>query len=440
LLVAEIRHKLFDLDDLDECGDDLIAQVRSLLSSTKEDLLTADVFGAIKYLPRVPYLTSVLQAIAERNPHATRFKDHWKRLAFTARDCSFNFWPSYPTPSDMPGEVTEPDAEMIGPNTLVFFEAKLHSGFGQFQIERQLLIGLEHAKDREFFLVLVTAGTRPPRVRGTEKPVAVQDYLQQIATSSELPDQCCQRIRDNADRVLWVSWQTLFSALVGAHVQHRRAAEPANESVRGAADMLHDLRALMEMRNLQPFDGIGKRAGPVSTVRPVLVDTGLVGQPSFQGITTATLADMRVVKPLPSGILWAARGRPPDIPVSFKLTAEKYEPRSLPHGWIISQQHPPELEHHRTFIRLVAEKYEPQTLPRGWIISEQHPRALDHHRTSIRSIVDKYGAQNLPEGWIVSKTYSPGPRAGQRPDFRCIVSKAALPAESFRLLKKRRQS
>lgn len=52
MLIAEIRRKLPDIEDIDAHGPDAIAQVRSLLRETKEDLLTADVFGVLKYFPR----------------------------------------------------------------------------------------------------------------------------------------------------------------------------------------------------------------------------------------------------------------------------------------------------------------------------------------------------------------------------------------------------
>jgi hypothetical protein len=57
-----------NIEDIDADGPDAVAQIRGLLRETKEDLLTADVFGVLKYLPRRPYLESVLTALALRNP------------------------------------------------------------------------------------------------------------------------------------------------------------------------------------------------------------------------------------------------------------------------------------------------------------------------------------------------------------------------------------
>ena len=52
MLIAEIRRQLPDLQDVDPHAPVAIRQIRRLLSDSKEDVLTADVFGVLKYLPR----------------------------------------------------------------------------------------------------------------------------------------------------------------------------------------------------------------------------------------------------------------------------------------------------------------------------------------------------------------------------------------------------
>ncbi len=51
MLIAEIRRKLASLDELDADDPESLDQLRGLLRESQEDLLTADVFGALKYLP-----------------------------------------------------------------------------------------------------------------------------------------------------------------------------------------------------------------------------------------------------------------------------------------------------------------------------------------------------------------------------------------------------
>ncbi len=61
MLIAEIRRKLPSIEDIDANGPDAMAQIRGLLRETKEDLLTADVFGVLKYptgrAPQPEFLT-----------------------------------------------------------------------------------------------------------------------------------------------------------------------------------------------------------------------------------------------------------------------------------------------------------------------------------------------------------------------------------------------
>ena len=85
MLIAEIRRKLRDLEDID--------------ADTKEDVLTADVFGVLKYLPRVPYLRFVMEEIAQQNPTAEEFLEHVDTLIDSLLDVKFHFWPTYPTPA-----------------------------------------------------------------------------------------------------------------------------------------------------------------------------------------------------------------------------------------------------------------------------------------------------------------------------------------------------
>jgi len=68
MLIAEIRRKLASLDELDADDPESLDQLRGLLRESQEDLLTADVFGALKYLPRRPYLETMLATLVERNP------------------------------------------------------------------------------------------------------------------------------------------------------------------------------------------------------------------------------------------------------------------------------------------------------------------------------------------------------------------------------------
>jgi hypothetical protein len=162
MLIAELRRKLSDLNEVDASAPDAIERVKKLLRETKEDLLTADVFGILKYLPRFPYLEAVIDMIAERNQSAEEFRRHRSALIERLRDVQFRFWPEHPTPNGISAGRTEPDLEITSPVSFILVEAKLHSGFGKLQVERELAVALEQCEEREAFLLLVTRSSDQP--------------------------------------------------------------------------------------------------------------------------------------------------------------------------------------------------------------------------------------------------------------------------------------
>ena len=301
MLIAEIRRKLADLEKIDPEESDSVEKVRLMLRETSEDLLTADVFGAIKYLPRIPYLQKILHSIAEKNPQAEKYKNHINLLSEYIDTLKFVFWPSYPTPVGLPGSTTEPDLEISDTNILLFFEAKLHSGFGEFQIERELAVGLQQSKGREFFLVLVTAGMSPPRIRRQGQRLKMTDYIKSISSSSVVSKDITDLLKKNADRVLWISWQGIISALDKAFKNHTHMCElpPAEES--RAPDILEDLTELMVMRGIQPLKGfsyIVERISDINIQGSFLPWIKPISTFAFRGFRWHTSPNLSILKPL----------------------------------------------------------------------------------------------------------------------------------------------
>ena len=188
MLIAEIRHKLLDLDNIDGTGPDVVQEIRDLLSESKEDLLTADVFGALKYLPRNPYLNAVFHAVARRNPTATYFSTVLKTLKSSTSRLEFDFWPNFPTPMGLKGGMTQPDLMIGNDQILIFVEAKMYSPFGEQQIERELAVGLEAAEERHFFLLLVTPSSVPPRLSFNGRRLKLHEYLAAVVTTGVVPE------------------------------------------------------------------------------------------------------------------------------------------------------------------------------------------------------------------------------------------------------------
>jgi len=315
MLIAEIRRKLPSIEDIDADDPDAIAQIRGLLRETKEDLLTADVFGVLKYLPRRPYLESVLETLAQRNRNSKEFQDALPHIRQNVQDLVFQFWPNYPTPCGLADGRTEPDVQIADDRTLLLFEAKLGSGFGDRQLERELAVAACEANSREFFVVLVTPGSKPPRFRYKTERLQATDYIAAVAATDDLPAEARDLLVANKDRVLWISWEAIKETLNGAHEQHRTFAGHQEESVQRAADMLTDLNTLMLLRQIRPFTGfvglrnISPEAG--YDARPVLLTA-----PSIQAWDEYQLENVVRVVPEPFG--WRCPSSPSTwIPGSF---------------------------------------------------------------------------------------------------------------------------
>lgn len=282
MLIAEIRRKLASIDELDPDDPESLDQLRGLLRESQEDLLTADIFGALKYLPRRPYLETMLATLVERNPASCELRDAWPQLQVGVQNLEFRFWPSYPTPAGLSDGWTEPDVQLADERTLLLFEAKLNSAFGDRQLERELALAATEARGREFFLVLVTPGSRPPRFRIGARRFHAADYLAAVADSDELPAAARPLLASHRHRVLWISWETIYSSLQQALRGHRQQTEAQGESAARAADLLSDLDALMHMRQIQPFTGLARAV----TKRPVQRVPG-------QAVFLASTADSR---------------------------------------------------------------------------------------------------------------------------------------------------
>lgn len=310
MLIAEIRRKLPSIEDIDADGPDVIAQIRGLLHETKEDLLTADVFGVLKYLPRWPYLAEFLSALSSsHNEHSPEFEAALPNLLRSVHKLTFQFWPNYPTPAGLADGRTEPDVEISSGETLILLEAKLGSAFGDRQLERELAVAAQEARGREFFLVLVTQGMTPPRFRFESGRLLAAQYLEAVTKTNLYTDEARKLLLENKNRVLWISWETIQKALNAALDCHRATSASDDESVLRAMDMLFDLNTLLALRQIRPFRGFAGLRSVPSPHRPVLLQTSLL--PPRE---TYRLMDAVRVAPLPFG--WKcplARSRIPSI-------------------------------------------------------------------------------------------------------------------------------
>lgn len=301
MLIAEIRRKLLDLDDIDPRATDALEQVRRLINESEEDLLTADVFGVLKYLPRSPYLGAVVKAIARLNPSATEYRDHLGTLLNSLLETQFRFWPPYSTPAGISDGGTEPDVELSSRLTFMLVEAKLRSGFGALQVERELAVALTQSAGREAFVLLVTPSSIPPSFSHNDKRRDFANHLLATIQDGALSEEAATLLKPNARRVPWISWDAILVAIKQAHRDHCRL-DGETDAVARCGEMVADLEVLLGQRGIRPFHGIDQSVSahdyPTKT-RLLLWASGIPADPArsvFVPISRIALND-----PLASG-------------------------------------------------------------------------------------------------------------------------------------------
>lgn len=177
-----------------------IAELKGKLSS-REDILTSNVFSFFKYSKRKQYLKPFLNELG------------FNITEKEANEAEFIFWPTY-------DDGTEPDIVLIFGSYYILFEAKLSSDFGKKQLVREANGGKLEAKRiyKQFYLIALTA-----------------DYSE--------PKEKFNYIRKEVN-FIWINWHRIAVFLekrLQENIADRQFAE--------------DLYALLIKKNLRIFDG-----------------------------------------------------------------------------------------------------------------------------------------------------------------------------------------
>lgn len=185
-----------------------IVELKGKLSSrisSKEDVLTSDVFSFFKYSDRKFFLWQFLRKLG------------FEVTKSDALEAEFIFWPKY-------DDKTEPDLALIMGKYYILIEAKYYSDFGKNQLKRESDSGRLEAKNlnKEFFLISVTADYSEPKEKFSE-------------------------IRKVVD-FKWINWQMITTFL----------EDCLKEKVLPDRYLAEDLYKLLIKKNLRLFDGFLK--------------------------------------------------------------------------------------------------------------------------------------------------------------------------------------
>jgi hypothetical protein len=182
----------------------------------RENVLTAEVLGALSYLPRSTFLAAVLRAA--HGADETR-----ERVALEAEQARIVLLPdeSRLAPG---GTVVQPDGVLITPTCHVLLEAKGMgtSSFQPEQLAREFACVLRDAGGARPLLLLITPTAPPVPVKGHGRlPVeaAIGLYLEPVLARTSGLDTCLEDLLDRIpDTIAWITWNEVQAAVANAHI------------------------------------------------------------------------------------------------------------------------------------------------------------------------------------------------------------------------------
>src|ERR1043166_5388660 len=125
MLKAQLRSKIFRLE---------------IPWHDVEDILTGDFFGALDYLPRVPFLRDFVRRIVDLN--SCSLSPTLEGVAWD--EIELVLWPRLAVDD----EQVEPDVLIVSNKWVLVVEVKLESGLGHRQPWREYIVGKEAARER----------------------------------------------------------------------------------------------------------------------------------------------------------------------------------------------------------------------------------------------------------------------------------------------------
>lgn len=197
-----------------------------------EDTLTDAVFSALRYLPRRTVLGAVLRAV----------QPQVKLSAADLDNAEIILWPAMAS-GLWPGRNIEPDVVIVAGRHVVVFEAKYHSGFGQYELDGHMLHQLavqwraasSWAAARRAISVTVVAITAD-----AAPPASLAEARAQLSLTAK------EKFAEDSSRaVQWMPWRSFAEFFRTA-----RDLRPHEEAIRC------DVLELMEKRGVsRVFEG-----------------------------------------------------------------------------------------------------------------------------------------------------------------------------------------
>lgn len=171
----------------------------------RENVLTAEVFLPLSYLPRSAFLGEILRSAHGSEPARARAVAEIEQADLTL----------LPDETQLPphGLAVQPDATIVSPSCHVLVEAKRirRSSFQPEQLAREYLAVLHDAGEKTPLLLLVLGAPPPVRVKGRQGLLGLTEAVElNLASVRARTDGVSTSLADLIERVnevlAWVTW------------------------------------------------------------------------------------------------------------------------------------------------------------------------------------------------------------------------------------------
>ena len=225
-----------------------------------EDLLTAEVFGSLKYLAPGLFLRGILEQVRKLNPETVLKKVD---LGVETKEMRFSFWP-HRTTGEYGGLSVEPDLELSSKGLLIVVECKYRSSLGEdvTQLPREYLAAKREARGREFCILAVTNHHGPPTV---PNPVGKPSRVSASAAVSAYLRSKGMRHIDEAQvsgRIGWIGWKHITAAIEDASKVAKNSR--VSQLAPGLDALAQDLLNVLYLRGLRGFRSFAKVLADIS--------------------------------------------------------------------------------------------------------------------------------------------------------------------------------
>lgn len=195
-----------------------------------ENVLTAEVFQALDFLPRQYFLGAVVEASHGAAKARTLLQQEIEQAQFTLLPGNFYLIPS--AKQHRSGLAVQPDGLIKSPNCYGLLEAKRikRSSFQPEQLAREFVLVAREAQERQPLLWLVLSSPPPLPVQGHGRlglTEAIDLHLESVLNRAENHNLEKSALLEQINEVVcWTTWQTV-AEVVREQVHNIDCADPS---------------------------------------------------------------------------------------------------------------------------------------------------------------------------------------------------------------------